>query len=376
MISHPAALGERVYSLNIYDFFNSPDVAEYCRSIGHTFNAVEAAVMVDNSNTRTFAEKLAAFRAIIAEYPDMELPKGNNHDYHKSFHKALGDLIIYEERKYARFMEVESNTVFQARFKEKYDDGTDDFTFERNIFSSYEKALADALEYINSEHPASKQGILSGVWIRKIFIDSVNYVEAKVSQKGEILKIDHNNKAAVSLENGIDSWLLSIYIDVPVPFKRGDLVEIDDGSWMGDVYVLIDICRDKTKQNAKWLYQQDLMDMTANVHYESKGSLYCGCMHFYPDLRYCRRKLKGAMKILRYVSLHMQDKLCLCNLLKIQKILENIPGDILLRHLNIAIMYGYFRAALRQLNLAYCLSTRRFRFLVQHKNIAYISCYI
>jgi len=44
-------------------------------------------------------------------------------------------------------------------------------------------------------------------------------------------------------------------------------------------------------------------------------------MHFYPDLRYCRRELEGEKRILKYVSLHMQDRLCLCSLLKIQKYL-------------------------------------------------------
>lgn len=30
--------------MDIYDFFDSPDVAKYCQSIGHTFNSVESAV--------------------------------------------------------------------------------------------------------------------------------------------------------------------------------------------------------------------------------------------------------------------------------------------------------------------------------------------
>ena len=45
----------------------------------------------------------------------------------------------------------------------------------------------------------------------------------------------------------------------------------------------------------------------------------CECIHFYPDLRYCRRELDGATRILKYVSLHILDKLCLRNLLKIQR---------------------------------------------------------
>jgi len=73
--------------MNIYDFFNSPDVAEYCQSIGHTFNAVECAVIVSQSRKHSFEEKIHAYEAIIARCPDMKLERGNNHDEHESFHK-------------------------------------------------------------------------------------------------------------------------------------------------------------------------------------------------------------------------------------------------------------------------------------------------
>lgn len=43
--------------MNIYDFFNSPDVAEYCQSIGHKFNAVEAAVKVIDARLAVHDEK-------------------------------------------------------------------------------------------------------------------------------------------------------------------------------------------------------------------------------------------------------------------------------------------------------------------------------
>ena len=287
--------------MNIYDFFNSPDVAEYCRNIGHTFNAVESAVMVSQSNKRTLAEKLAAYRTIIAEYPDMELPHGNNHEYHKSFHKALGDLIIYEERLIERFSIPEPDAVYLAYFGVEYHNST-------GIFKTYEKAFKDALESFDDEKYYT---------VRKKFIESDKEFEAKISKSGDIMEIRHCEEDVA--ENGIDSWLLSIYIDVPVPFKRGDLVEVDDGGWMGDVYMLKNICRDDAEDNSKRIYRADLMDMTAGVHYESGGSVSCEVIHFYPDLRYCRRELEGEQRILKYMSLYLQDKLCLCSLLTIQK---------------------------------------------------------
>jgi len=208
--------------MNIYDFFNSHDVAEHCRSIGQTFNAVESAVMIYRSDERTREERLSAYKTIIAEYPDMEIPEACNHEHIRSFHEALERMISGERR--------------------------------------------------------------------------------------DIHLLD------------------SFYIDVPVPFKYGDLVavgkndDLDDRQY-GGVYVLKDVCRNNPERHARMLLKNDLMDMTADIFYEVDGFVECECMHFYPDLHYFRGELEGEKRILKYVSLYMQDKLCLCSLLKIQKFL-------------------------------------------------------
>ncbi len=219
--------------MDIYKFFNSTDVAEHCRSIGHRFNAVESAVMVSRSNSHSLAEKHAAYKEIIAGYPDMEIPKGNNHRYIPSFHKALDSLIAHENR------------------------------------------------------------------------------EAAV--------LSHNKNDA-----NYEPYLLSCYIDVPVPFKRGDLVEVDAADWMGNVFVVKGICRELAEwgANSNRILRADLIDMTADVFYESDGAVNCESVHFYPNLCYCRRELTGEQRILKYVGLFMQEKLCICGLLKIQRYLE------------------------------------------------------
>jgi len=151
------------------------------------------------------------------------------------------------------------------------------------------------------------------------------YVTAKISQSGEIMRVQQEGVIPRDQEDELD-LLNSCYIDVPVPFRKGDLVEVDEYGHSfscpyGSVYVLKDICRNNTERNAKSLLRSDLIDMTAEVYYEMDGSVECEVIHFYPDLRYCKRELEGKKRILKYVSLYMQDKLCLCSLLKIQKYL-------------------------------------------------------
>jgi hypothetical protein len=42
---------------NVYDYFNSPDVIEHCQEIGHSFNALESAIMVSKNSSKSLTEK-------------------------------------------------------------------------------------------------------------------------------------------------------------------------------------------------------------------------------------------------------------------------------------------------------------------------------
>ncbi|MCL2101005.1 MAG: hypothetical protein FWH22_04755 [Fibromonadales bacterium] len=304
--------------MNIYDFFNSPDVAEYCQSIGHTFNALESAVMASQSNARTLAEKHEAYRTIIAEYPDMEIPEAFNHEHIKSFSKALEDVIEFERQLLEKFLLPEQNAIYQVT---AYYTGERESYEHSELFSTYKKAYENTMEW----HEGDDHN-LAYMRINKRYLNNKNYVSAKISKAGEILKVDQCNV----LPQSENSYLLEhCYIDVPVPFKRGDLVEEDNGGYMGGVYVIQNIIRDNPKQNTRLFRDGDISDMTAWVFYEHNGSVECECMHFYPDLRYCRRELEGKKRILKYISHYMQDKFCLCALFKAQEYLllnEKISG--------------------------------------------------
>lgn len=301
--------------LNIYSFFNSPDVAEHCRNIQYTGNAFESAVIVNQSDLHTLVEKHAAYRTIISEYPDMEIPEGNNHAHVESFYSALNGIIANQERKIEKLLSSEPGTVFQATV-----DGID-----CGLFTSYEKALADALE----------QEKIEKLSLQKSYLDSDKWIAARLSSTGEIMEIRHDGTMFADMDE--EEALLETYIDVPVPFKYGDLVEVGDYGHLfgrspmpyGGVYVLKNICRDH-KRHAERIYRGDLMDMTANVFYIRDGNVACECMHFYPDLRYCRRELAGEARILKYVSLFLKEKICACALLKLQKYLalDEMLGEL------------------------------------------------
>ena len=61
------------FPFDIYNFFNSRDVAEHCKNIGQIFTAAEAAYIVWRSNHNTLADKHKAWQEIINIMSDMEL---------------------------------------------------------------------------------------------------------------------------------------------------------------------------------------------------------------------------------------------------------------------------------------------------------------
>ena len=319
--------------MDIYSFFNSPDVAEHCRDIGHTLNAFESAVMISRCYTRTFEEKLAAYRAIINEYPDMEVPKTSQNENHvPSFHKALEHIILYEEQKLKKFLECEAGSAYQIELKYK---NYRDNEYEDELCSTYEKAQTNALQAVKLSEELGYKGDVVHIYIRKYYIDSNNHYSAKLSKLGDIIELESYVFPAEAKDPSV---LLDCYIDIPVPFKKGDLVEDGaDSGFIGNLFVLQSLSCDSQHHDG-WVMQSDTSDMTAYVYYLSDDQVCCEDMVFYPNLRYCQRELEGDERILKFVSLYMQEKICLCELLGIQRFL--LVDKIWGKELGIAIKWN------------------------------------
>jgi len=78
--------------MDIYAFIRSPDIGDYCRSIGHIFSPLEMAVIVAQSNM-TLAEKHDAWWHIISDCQDMSIPEMHCFNARDSLHECLRELI-------------------------------------------------------------------------------------------------------------------------------------------------------------------------------------------------------------------------------------------------------------------------------------------
>jgi len=127
--------------MNIYNFFHSPDIAEHCRKTGHIFSPLDMAIIVAISD-KPLKEKHAAYKTIIAEYPDMPIHGSLNFKAKPSFHEYLRELIEFEERQLDEFFTPEENTFCRLNVWCRCNDvSKESFEYiDSPIFSAFEQA--------------------------------------------------------------------------------------------------------------------------------------------------------------------------------------------------------------------------------------------
>jgi hypothetical protein len=281
--------------MNIYSFLRSPDVAVHCERIGHRFNSLEMAVIVTLSR-KTIKEKHAAWREILTDYPDMPVHGSLNFRARESLHAFLREQIAWEEEWLAAFRTPGERSVYRpciayARHSRKDDMG---------CYSSMEKAQTEIRDYSDDweedkiSHAAIRKEDIDGDYGRKdVWIDSA----------GEILNFSGRLDGPGELD--------MIFIHIPLPFEKGDIVEFVREE--GKPCVLIGL--------PHWSYRGlcyadrisgkrgDGSDMIAWVYFmDEDGRLsFNDGPYFFYDLKYFHGELRGPARFLEFLSDYIKN---------------------------------------------------------------------
>lgn len=184
--------------MNIYDFISSPDVAEHCRRLGHVFNPIESAVIIDRSR-QPLTKKLVTYRRLLRQ-PDMRLTS-----FDTTLHAYLVALIGYTERKMHEFMQNKSG---------------------RRIYSLSSISLGhipcgnsfDTADGLLSEIlPLWDAGRIAAVRVCKKEGGRQSF--ADFDRDGQMLWTD-----ALDGGEGHPGALCELKVDIPTPFKPNDIV--------------------------------------------------------------------------------------------------------------------------------------------------------
>lgn len=310
--------------LDIYSYINSPDVAKHCREVGKVWTPFEMAVLISWSQRHSISEKHAAWCVLMDEYPDIPTPESRHFHSYDSFHEKLVEWMDHEEQTLALLKKAELGAIYTYKAwwhgKHKQDE---------TYYTTYDKVWDAAREYWERDE-------IREIVISKIFADDVGRIDAHADYDGNIYSVDAfcdgqtqlqwypYLQADKALENYHDSsGLFNLpYLDVPVPFKRGDILISTENPLRDEekrIIVLDRLDRDDAIVFARHLKDGDDSDMIAwGFSVDEDGSLYHDHFIHYDNLAYFDGKLEGENALLHYVSLFINDKIQLPELLTMQ----------------------------------------------------------
>ena len=291
--------------MNIYSYLRSPDIAAHCEKTGHVFNPLEMAVIVALSN-KTMKEKHSAWREIIAAYPDMPIRSSNCFKAQDSLHEYLRELIRCEERGLVLFYDADYGSdhvaVFRPYTVRNRHDHSDDLGCYFTVEEAW-KAIRDSSDDWIGDR-------ISHVIIYKDHMmhdcEADDQEEVWLNCDGEVIYCDGRYKHFLDWPDELDM----IFIHIPVPFEKGDLVEFFGDSYNDGPYVLRDLPHWQPNY-AKRLSGEmsDGSDMIAWVNFmDEEGQLnFNDSPCFLYELKYYTDECKGYDRFLPYLSYYIKE---------------------------------------------------------------------
>ena len=307
--------------MNIYKYIRSKDVREYNEKIGHKFTATESAFLVWLNYEITLKEKHDAWREIMREMPDEEVPKRVNADYAPSLFALLNKFIEADNRLIDEFYKKDEQTVYSYRYICKGDS---------SFGEDFGRIYSD-LGCIHGElRKDSDLGIICVEYTKKYISSHYRKIMLKTNGSGNVTSVDGDFIQGIDLSLKKDEFFEGLWIDVPTPFRKGDIVCSRKTPFGYNIYsdskpfVLLSLANWSAKdaeergeklsekdiawkdKHLKYLKEYgDITDMTACGYFLSSdyndrftGEFYHEVMHDYVDLEYYRGEFNGGERVL------------------------------------------------------------------------------
>lgn len=299
--------------MDIYSYLNSPDVAEHCRKLNHSFNALESAFIVNDCRSVNIEEKHRLYSEIMNTMPDVTIRKHlYDEDNDPSFYNHLRKEIEREKSLLFRFIYGENNAVYTFRF---YDPEGEDSIRDDEIYSSYNNAMAAA-----KKHQKKSER-------RYIYLITMKIL----NQEDRLICILNNDLDICFIQTASEPLLNQFWVYIPTPFQKGDLLCGVGGSFAypvlesSRVMVLTDLAYWRRKRDSEpneyIKTGADSSDMTAYGYWlDGRGYIYDECIHAYHNLQYYRGEIHPRkcirysgytkdLRLLKAISAYMKGKI-------------------------------------------------------------------
>lgn len=222
--------------MDLLPYVESRAIREHLAAIGHRFNSMEAAVLIQNNENLSPGERIQLWRQLLDHSEDMPLPVNDWFPKAMSLHEWLREDIRCWEIEQARFEKEEEGAAWLA-----------DGNLEFSSFSSCMAALK-----------------ANGGYVQKVWRENgkeAQTIKVILSPGGVYSLIDADNTKLPTRSSVMG--MHSFWIDVPTPFHKGDLLQGENG----DLCILLDDERWHMTQLDRFVRKRDgcFLDMCVTV---------------------------------------------------------------------------------------------------------------
>lgn len=214
--------------MDIYQYLNSKDIADYLRSMDYSFSIVEASYLIYQCRRLNLEQKMNVWQEVIDSYPDC--PYERMEIRTDSFHQCLKDYINLNRRILEEFYIQESRAIYWYCWHEMEQDEWYCSVEDDAAFSNYTACYKSFIKEIQDRH--FNMDALEQLTFKKTWLNPVEhygeYIDVEVNSSYEVTKISKSNLSEE--ERTVDCLFEHMWIDIPTPFRRGDIVVSNEGN--------------------------------------------------------------------------------------------------------------------------------------------------
>lgn len=195
--------------MDIIKFINSRDIREHLRKIDYKFSPLEAMFLIHQARNISLKEKHEAYNELIELYPDYIVDTHGKNMEPQPLSVFLRELIREESELIVECMrEGDEAVYYYTRLYKDSKSWHEPGIRYTHLYPSYQECFTKATE--DAE-------IIKKLQITKKYLNGKHDIELTLLPDGTILNVSGKSDGYIGAFN-------YIYIRIPTPFKRGDIL--------------------------------------------------------------------------------------------------------------------------------------------------------
>lgn len=271
--------------MDILKYLNSNDIREHLEHINYQFTSLEAAWIIWQSNLLSIDEKHKAWEEIIRTMPDCEITIDDSTQYKEiKLHSFLRKYMNAEQYLIKLLFEESNDATYSYRTRET-SDLTGDFCWSSDF------AVYSNIEFCFKEYHSKPHDNSLGICIEKQWTNDSKILCTLFSADGkERLRLEE--RGILTEDEKATFYLFqNLKIPIPLPFKKGDVVEVREPHHKVFVFDYV--------SNSK----------AHGFFTRRNGIIYKDCVPHALNLTYCKERLNDANRNLHAISSFFKENI-------------------------------------------------------------------